>query len=158
MEGRGVRGREGGRGEVVEKVKKMLEQHGQKDKEKEIGRQLRVALETYTGPTSEERKIIMAQGDGLKGYLELCKHHELRSDASRSKLRGEIMNMGPPCKTRKEVKETMINLEAKRTKLKEMAKSEEDELQDGWMKTLLIGMLDKETRLHIGEEIERGMQ
>ena len=63
------------------------------------------------------------------------------------------MNMGTPCKSRKEVKETMINLEAKRTKLKEMAKSEEDELQDGWMKTLLIGMLDKESRLHIGEEI-----
>ena len=47
----------------------------------------------------------------------------------------------------------MINLEARRTKLKEIAKSEEYELQDNWLKTLLVGMLDKETRLHIGEEI-----
>ena len=91
-------------GEAKDKVERMLEQYGQKGKGKEIGRQLKVALETYTGPTSEERKIVVAQDDGLKAYLELCKHHELRSDASRSKLRGEIMNMGTPCKTRKEVR------------------------------------------------------
>merc|ERR1712026_151453 len=114
---------------VGEKVRTMLEEHEQKGKEKEISRQLRVALETYTGPTSEDRKIVVAQSEGLKGYLELCKHHELRSDASRSRLRGEIMNMGTPCKSRKEVRETMINLEARRTKLKEMAKQRQRQRQ-----------------------------
>ena len=55
--------------EVKEKISKMLEQYGQKGKDKEIGRQLKVALETYTSPTSEERKIVVAQEDGLKSYL-----------------------------------------------------------------------------------------
>ena len=81
----------------------------EKDKE-EIEEQLKVALETYTSPSSEEGKIVTAQKGGLQAYLELCKHHDLRTDASANKLRGEIMALGKPCKDRKEVKDSKTGL------------------------------------------------
>ena len=114
---------------------------------------MKVALEAYTLPTSEERKIVTAQKGGLQAYLELCKHHDLRTDATANKLRGEIMDLGKPSKSRKEVKEGIINLEAKRTRLAEMVKDKSGELQPEWLKTILMQMLDKETRMHLGEEI-----
>ena len=90
---------------------------------------------------------------GLRAYLELCRHHDLRTDATANKLRAEIMDLGKASKSRKEVKEGLINLEAKKTRLAEMVKDKSGELQPEWLKTILMQMLDKETRMHIGEEI-----
>merc|ERR1711994_542050 len=92
---------------------------------------------------------------GLRGDLALCKHHDLRTDATANKLRGEIMELGKPCKNRKEVKECLINLEAKRTRLGEMVKDKSGELAPEWLKTILMQMLDKESKMHIGEELAR---
>merc|ERR1711884_814553 len=47
----------------------------------------------------------------------------------------------------------MINLEAKRTRLAETVKDKSGELQQEWLKTILTQMLDKETKMHLGEEI-----
>ena len=47
----------------------------------------------------------------------------------------------------------MINLEAKKTRLAEMVKDKSGELQPEWLKTILMQMLDKETNMHLGEEI-----
>ena len=54
------------------------------------------------------------------------------------------MDLGRPCKSRKE---------SKRTRLAEMVMNPADELQPTWLKTILVQMLDKETKLHVGEEI-----
>ena len=94
--------------ELEDRLKAELRRHGLEGKLEKIGSQMKVALEAYTSPGSEERKIITAQKTGLMGYLELCKHHDLRTDASANRLRSEIMELGKPCKTRKEVKEGMI--------------------------------------------------
>ena len=120
---------------------------------KEIENQLKTALQAYTVPTSEERKIVTSQEGGMRAYLELCKHHDLRTDATANRLRSEIMKLGEPSKNRKEVKEKIINLEAKKKQLAEMVRNSSDELSPAWLKTILIQMLDKETRMHIGEEI-----
>merc|ERR1711994_985824 len=114
---------------------------------------MKVALEAYTLPTGEERKIVAAQKGGLRAYLELCKHYDLRTDATANKLRAEIMELGKVSKNRKEVKEKIINLEAKKKRLAEMVKDKSGELQPEWLKTILMQMLDRETRMHIGEEI-----
>ena len=63
------------------------------------------------------------------------------------------MELGKPCKGRKEVREGIINLESKRIRLAEMVMNPSDELQPTWLKTILFQMLDKETKLHVGEEI-----
>merc|ERR1711884_710907 len=47
----------------------------------------------------------------------------------------------------------MINLEAKRTRLAETVKDKSGELQQEWLKTILTQMLDKETKMLLGEEI-----
>ena len=73
-----------------------MQKHGHKEKLEEINTQLKVALEAYTSPTSEDRKIVNAQSEGLRGYFELCKHHDLRTDASANRLRAEIMEFGKP--------------------------------------------------------------
>ena len=85
-----------GTGEEVDSKLKSL---GYENDKEEIEEQLKVALEAYTMPTSEERKIVMSQEGGLRAYLELCKHHDLRTDATANKLRGEIMELGKQCKT-----------------------------------------------------------
>ena len=61
--------------------------------------------------------------------------------------------MGKASRSRKEVKEGIINLEAKKTRLADMVKDKSGELQPEWLKTILMQMLDKETKMHIGEEI-----
>merc|ERR1711978_578298 len=139
------------RDEVNEKLKSL----GYEGNREEIEEQLKVALEAYTSPSSEERKIVTAQKGGLQAYLELCKHHDLRTDATANKLRGEIIELGKPSKSRKEVKESLINLEARRTKLAEMVKDKSGELAPEWMKTILMQMLDKESKMHIVEELAR---
>ena len=139
--------------ELQEEVDKKLKALGYLSDKEEIEEQMKTALEAYTLPTSEERKIVTAQKGGLKAYFELCKHHDLRTDASANKLRGEFMELGKPSKTRKEVKENLINLEAKRTRLAEMVKDKSGELQPEWLKTILMQMLDNESRMHLGEEI-----
>ena len=130
--------------ELQEEVDKKLKELGYWEDKEEIDKQMKVALEAYTVPSSEERKIITAQKSGLRGYLDLCKHHDLRTDASANRLRGEIMELGKACKSRKEVKEGIINLEAKRTRLAEMVADKSNELQPTWLKTILVQMLDKE--------------
>ena len=115
--------------ELEVKLREKLEEFGLSGRKDKIEEQLKIALEAYTLPASEERKIITAQKDGLKGYLELCKHHDLRTDASANRLRSEIMELGKPCKSRKEVREGIMNLESKRTRLAEMVMNPADELQ-----------------------------
>ena len=44
-------------------------------------------------------------------------------------------------------------MESKRTRLAEMVADKSNELQPTWLKTILVQMLDKETKLHIGEEV-----
>ena len=122
--------------QLEEKVEGQLKQYGYENNKKDIEAQLRVALEAYTTPASEERKIIMAHKSGLVGYLELCKHHDLRTDASANRLRSEIMELGKASKTRKEVKEALINLEAKRTRLA-VVMDPQNELQPAWLQTIL---------------------
>ena len=46
------------------------------------------------------------------------------------------MDLGRPSKNRREVKEGIINLEAKRTKLADMVKDKSGELQPEWLKTI----------------------
>ena len=132
----------GGRREWTEalgnQVRDKLKEHGHDKAEEEIDGQLRIALEAYTTPTSQERKIIVSQKGGLRGYLELCKHHDLRTDANANRLRSEIMELGKSCKNRRDVREAMISLESKRTRLAEMVMNEADELQLAWMKTILM--------------------
>ena len=123
---------------MQEQVDRRLKVLGYLESKEEIEEQLKVALEAYTVPSSEERNIVMAQKGGMRAYLELCKHHDLRTDATANKLRGEIMDLGKPSKTRKEVKESIINLEAKRTRLAEMVKNKSGELQPEWLKTILM--------------------
>ena len=53
------------------------------------------------------------------------------------------------------MRERIINLEAKKKRLAEMAKSKDDELAPAWLKTILMQMLDKETKMHIGEELAK---
>ena len=139
--------------ELQDTVEKKLKDLGYEKDRKEIEQQLKVALEAYTVPASEERKIVTAQEGGMRAYLELCKHHDLRTDASANKLRAEIMDLGKASKNRKEVKENIINLEAKKKRLAEMVKDKSGELQPEWLKTILMQMLDKETKMHLGEEI-----
>merc|ERR1712026_631735 len=146
-------GRKEWNNELEEMLKVKLEEQGLGKKKEKIEAQMKIALEAYTQPASEERKIITAQKGGLRGYLELCKHHDLRTAASANRLRSEIMELGKACKSRKEVKEGLINLEAKRTRLAEMVTDKNNELQPTWLKMILVQMLDKETKLHIGEEI-----
>ena len=63
--------------EVQKDVEKKLETLGYRDDQEEIEEQLKVALEAYTAPSSEERKIVTSQKGGLRAYLELCKQHDL---------------------------------------------------------------------------------
>jgi len=99
----------GGRKEWSDEVEKHIEaklkESGHEKVKNEIDAQMRIALEAYTTPASQERKIVLAQPGGLRAYLELCKHHGLRTDASANRLRGEIMELGKPCRNRKEVRE-----------------------------------------------------
>merc|ERR1712026_69716 len=98
-------GRKEWNNELEEMLKVKLEEQGLGKKKEKIDAQMKIALEAYTLPASEERKIITAQKGGLQGYLELCKHHDLRTDASANRLRSEIMELGKPCRSRKEVRE-----------------------------------------------------
>ena len=50
------------------------------------------------------------------------------------------MELGKACRSRKEVKEGIVNLEAKRTRLAEMVKDKSNELQPTWLKTILVQM------------------
>ena len=99
---------------MQEEVDRKLKSLGYLEEKDEIDEQLKVALEAYTVPSSEERKVVTSQKGGLRAYLELCKHHDLRTDATANKLRAEIMDLGKASKNRKEVKEGLINLEAKK--------------------------------------------
>ena len=66
------------------------------------------------------------------------------------------MELGKPCKPRKEVKEAIINLEAKKSRLGEIwmdADGRPGGLQDEWLRTILLQMLDRETTMHLGEKI-----
>ena len=70
----------GGRKEWSDEVEKHIElklKESSHDKVKnEIDAQMRIALEAYTTPASQERKIVLAQRGGLRAYLQLCKHHD----------------------------------------------------------------------------------
>ena len=70
----------------------------------------------------------------------MCKHHDQRTDASGNKLSIEIIELGKPCKSMKEVKECIVDLESKRNKVTEMAMGAKDELQTTRLKIILMQM------------------
>ena len=84
-----IGGRKHWSSELQEEVDRKLRTLKYIDEKEEIEEQMKVALEAYTLPTSEERKIVKAQKAGLQAYPELCKHHDLRTDATANKLRGD---------------------------------------------------------------------
>ena len=118
----------------------------------DVKRRLQVALDTYAD--GEAKKIANASGgDGLRSWQSLCSTYDLKTDAGENKLRVEMMGMvTKPAKNLKEVRQFMVDLEAKRMKLTEIAT---DIPEDKSMRAILIGILDDSTRKHLGDQLTR---
>ena len=123
---------------------------GGKDKH-ELDRRLHNALLGYT--EGEARRLVRTAGvgQGLRAYQDLCRYYDLKTDASENKLTCELLGMaGKPAKNLKEVRQMMIDMEARRTRLEEMGA---EVPKANSMRAILVGLLDEETKRHIGDVI-----
>ena len=123
---------------------------GGKDKE-ELDRRLHNALLGYT--EGEAKRLVEAAGagQGLKAYQELCMYYDLKTDASENRLMCELLGMASkPAKNLKEVRQLMVEMEAKRMRLEEMGG---EVPRPKSLRAILVGLLDEETKKHIGDAI-----
>ena len=123
---------------------------GQKNVE-ELNRRLSNALVGYT--EGEAKRIVKTAGagNGMQAYQELCSYYDLKTDASENKLQAELLGMASkPAKNLKEVRQMLVDMESRRTKIEEMGG---EVPKSKSLRAILVGFLDDETRRHIGEAI-----
>ena len=115
-----------------------------------LKRRLQNALVAYAEGTDEAKKIVDATPeDGIASWQNLCRCYDVKTDASENMLRLEIMGMAAkPGKSLKEVRQLMVELESKRMRLNEVTDAMPE---DRSMRAILIGILDEDTRKHIGD-------
>ena len=119
---------------------------------KSLKRRLQNALVAYAEGTDEAKKIVDATPeDGIATWQNLCRCYDVKTDASENMLRVDIMGMAAkPGRSLKEVRQLMVELESKRMRLNEVT----DVMpEDRSMRAILIGILDEDTRKHIGDEL-----
>ena len=117
-----------------------------------LKRRLQNALVAYAEGTDEAKKIIDASPeDGIVSWQNLCRCYDIKTDASENILRVEIMGMAAkPGKSLKEVRQLMVELESRRMRLNEVTDAMPE---DRSMRAILVGILDDDTRKHIGDEL-----
>ena len=138
-------------GEVVKLVGKEVEAPG---KLADLKKGIQVALEAYTETGSEARKIIEDDTHGgLENFSRLCSYYEQRTEAKCNQLRGEIMCMaGKLAKTPKEVRKLIVELDAIHQRL---VNTSGERLQESWLKSVLLQLLDPNTKQHLGTQINQ---
>jgi len=123
---------------------------GNKNKD-ELDRRLHNALLGYTEGEAKRLVESAGAGQGLKAYQELCMYYDLKTDASENRLMCELLGMASkPAKNLKEVRQLMVEMEAKRMRLEEMGGEVPHPKS---LRAILVGLLDEETRKHIGDAI-----
>ena len=123
---------------------------GNMDKD-ELDRRLHNALVGYT--EGEAKRLVESVGarQGLKAYQELCMYYDLKTDASENRLMSDLLGMASkPAKNLQEVRKLMIEMEARKTRLEEMGG---EVPRPKSLRAILVGLLDEETRKHIGDTI-----
>jgi len=117
----------------------------------EMNRRLSNALLAYT--EGEAKRIVKTAGvgNGMQAYQELCRYYDLKTDANENKMLSDLLGMASkPAKNLKEVRQLMVDMEARRAKIEELG-GEVPKTKS--LRAILIGLLDEETRRHIGEAI-----
>jgi len=117
----------------------------------EMNRRLSNALLAYT--EGEAKRIVKTAGvgNGMQAYQELCRYYDLKTDANENKMLSDLLGMASkPARNLKEVRQLMVDMEARRAKIEELG-GEVPKTKS--LRAILIGLLDEETRRHIGEAI-----
>ena len=120
----------------------------------DLQRRLQNALAAYT--EGEAARIVSTcKGDGMAAWQALCREYDLQTDANENKLLGELLGMvSRPATSLTELRQLMVELDARKTKLEEMSTIQNPVVPaDKSLKAILIGILDGETRKVIGGEL-----
>ena len=116
----------------------------------DMKRRIQNALTAYL--EGEPKKIVQTTFDeGIVSWQNLCRNYDIKTDMTENMLRVEMMGMAArPGKNLKEVRQLMVELEMKRSKLSELTDTMPE---DKSMRAILTGLLDKDTKKHIGDEL-----